>query len=64
MLIHVTNITRDILGYKNNTIVFFSTQGMSKHLSTPVWAKLNGKKDDFETQKSAETYDIDQSFFI
>ena len=43
MLIHVTNITRDILGYKNNTVVFFSTQGMSKHSSTPVWAKLNGK---------------------
>ena len=43
MLIHVTNITRDILGYKNNTIVFFSAQGMSKHSSTPVWAKLNGK---------------------
>ena len=33
---HVTNITRDILGYKNNTIVFFSTQRMSKHSSTPV----------------------------
>ena len=31
MLIYVTNITRDILGYKNNTIVFFSTQGMSTH---------------------------------
>ena len=64
MLIHVTNITRDLLGYKNNTIVFFSTQGMSKHSSNPVWAKLNGKRSDFETQKSAETYDIDQSFFI
>ena len=38
---------------------------MSKHSSTPVWAKLNGKKkSDFETQKSAEAYDIDQSFFI
>jgi len=37
---------------------------MSKHSSTHVWAKLNGKKSYFETQKSAETYDIDQSFFI
>ena len=32
MLIHVTDITR---GYKNNTIVFFSAQRMSKHSSTP-----------------------------
>ena len=64
MLIQVTNITRDILGYKNNAIVFFSSQGTSKHSSTPVWAKLNGNKSDFETQKSEETYDIDQSFFI
>ena len=64
MLIHVTNITRDILGYNNNTIVFFSIQGTSKHSSTPVWAKLYGKKSDSETQKSAETYDIGQSFFI
>ena len=51
MIIHITNITHDILGYKNNTIVSFSTQGMSKHSSTPVWAKLNGKKSDFETQR-------------
>ena len=28
----------------NNIIVFFSIQGMSKHSSTHVWAKLNGKK--------------------
>jgi hypothetical protein len=37
---------------------------MSKHSSTPVRAKLNGEKSEFETQKSAETYDLDQSFFI
>ena len=29
MLIHVTNITRDILGYENNKIVFFSTSALS-----------------------------------
>ena len=63
MLIKFTNITCDIRGYKNNTIVFLPTQGMSKHSSTPVRAKLNGKESDFESQKSAETYDIDQSFF-
>ena len=64
MLIHVTNITRDILGYKNNTIVFFSTQGMSKHSSTPYELSSTEKKSFFETQKSAETYEFDQSFFI
>ena len=51
MLIYVTNITRDVLGYKNNTIVFFSTQGMSKHLSTPVWGKLYGKKNSFRNSE-------------
>ena len=64
MLIHVTNVTRYILGYKNNTIVFFSAQGMSKHSSPPYELSSTEKKSDIETQKSAETYDVDQSFFI
>ena len=55
------NITRDVLGYKNNTIVFFSTQGMNKDSSTPVWAKLNEKN---LISKIRSLHDIDQSFFI